>query len=83
MANQTLQVESITSTMTVGESTITTSKVIEALEQLKDIPEQTKADMSEAIQDSIINKLQDVIELPWADTALEYLPDLIELLKLL
>ena len=83
MVHHNLKLHDIVVAPTIDKITITKTDVIEALEKIKEIPKQTKAEMTEVIEDSVINKLQDVIELPWADAALEYLPDLIELLKTL
>lgn len=84
MANiQGLGALSVGSSEVFGNATVTTAAVIEALDKIKEIPKQTKEEMIEVIQEAVINNLQDVIEIPWFDTALEYLPELIEILKLL
>jgi len=52
-----------------------------ALEQLKDIPKQTKNEMLEVFESESIDSLQELIDYPWTEPILEYLPDLIEIIK--
>ena len=81
MTNHTLQVDSLTMGMTIDKVTLTKGNVLEALEKISEIPEQVKAEMREVIEETVINKLQDLIDIPWAESFLEWLPELIELLK--
>ena len=81
MTNHTLQVDSLTMGMTIDKVTLTKGNVLEALEKISEIPEQVKAEMREVIEETVINKLQDLIDIPWSESFLEWLPELIELLK--
>lgn len=83
MAHHTLKVHDIVTAMDISTVTLTTSQVLEALEAIKDISEKEKAVMTEQIEEAVISTLQDVIDIPWVDTVIEWAPELIEILKLL